>query len=118
MPLKRFDPISSEGFGGMGPDGMYKRLGIPVFFMMDSNWALPERKFESPASFSSPKILWILGFLISVSTTMTRTPVWAIAIAVLITVVVFPSPGLGLVRRTFLGGLSEKERRTDVRMFR
>src|SRR4030042_3351462 len=115
MPLKRFDPISSEGFGGKGPDGMYKRLGIPVFFMCDSNSALPERKFESPASFSSPKTLWTLGFLISVSTTMTRTPVWASAIAVLITVVGFPSPGLGLVRRIFLGGLSEKERRMDGR---
>src|SRR4030042_5981430 len=115
--INLYEPRSSAGFGGIGPEVMISRFWISAVFIRPSpNSALPERNVDSPIELLSEKTSWSFALLISASIIMTFTSDFVRLMAVLIAVVVLPSSLAGLVTIITLGGFPPVERSRNVLM--
>src|SRR5271157_3912037 len=110
-----FDPRSSEGSGGTGPDGKMCRLGSSGQCSIElARVSLPESTELSPGPLLRPKRMWTAGLRRSASMRRTRDPFRAQVIALKAETELFPSAGRVLVIIRTLGGEPGLERRIAV----
>ena len=111
----RFEPSSSDGFGGVRPAGSSVRFGIPVAARASSGCTSPASTSDRPTSPATWKRSCCRGRRRSASTTSTRSPARARARARFEAMVDLPSEGSALVNETTRGGSSTE---TNLRLVR
>ena len=113
-----WEPRSSDGFGGTGPDGSTVRVCRRHGTSTSSRPFWPASTFVRPAALSRPRYSHTRGLRRSASTSTTFDPVRARVSAMLQADVDLPSFGIEEVTTMVRGGLSTSAKRRFVRSMR
>lgn len=113
-----FEPISSAGFGGIGPHVIKNRPSISVTLVTSSRLHCFVSKLDSPVVFVVRNVYCIVGLRMSASTSSTFFPSCAKTIATFAALVDLPSPGEEEVNSNVFNSLSGIEKLMFVRTVR